>query len=127
MNGLEQLQPLISPPPIDFWPPAPGWWLLLLLLPLLGFAAWRLRRFIPVKKRPIVRAEQPLDPVRIAALAELAQMPKPYDGAPAGPGCSSSTACSNACAATTTLTARATPSMAANGWRSSTTAARRPV
>ncbi|AZZ75927.1 MULTISPECIES: DUF4381 domain-containing protein [Pseudomonas] len=84
MNGLEQLQPLISPPPIAFWPPAPGWWLLLLLLPLLGFAVWRLRRFIPLKKRPIVRAEQPLDPVRIAALAELAQMPKPYDGAPAG-------------------------------------------
>ncbi|MER2105086.1 MAG: DUF4381 domain-containing protein, partial [Pseudomonas atacamensis] len=23
MNGLDQLQPLISPPPIAFWPPAP--------------------------------------------------------------------------------------------------------
>jgi hypothetical protein len=36
------------------------------------------------QKRRIVRAEQPLDPVRLAALAELALMPKPYDGAPAG-------------------------------------------
>ncbi len=33
---------------------------------------------------PLARAEQPLDPLRIAALAELALMPKPYDGAPAG-------------------------------------------
>ncbi|MGV2837277.1 DUF4381 domain-containing protein, partial [Pseudomonas shirazensis] len=31
-----------------------------------------------------VRAELPLDPVREAALAELARLPRPYDGAPAG-------------------------------------------
>jgi len=83
MSSLDQLQPLISPPPIEFWPPAPGWWLLLLLLPLVGFGLWKARRFF-LNKRPIVRAEQPLDPVRLAALAELARMPKPYDGAPAG-------------------------------------------
>ena len=41
------------------------------------------RRFLPTR-RPVARAEQPLDPLRIAALAELALMPKPYDGAPAG-------------------------------------------
>jgi hypothetical protein len=76
MNGLEQLQPLISPPPIAFWPPAPGWWLLLLLLPALGFAAWRLRRFIPLKKRPIVpcrataRSSAHRRPCRIGANAQ---------------------------------------------------------
>ena len=83
MSSLDQLQPLISPPPVEFWPPAPGWWLLLLLVPLIGLGLWKLRHFIP-RKRPVVRAEQPLDPVRLAALAELAMMPKPYDGAPAG-------------------------------------------
>ena len=34
---------------------------------------------------PLVRAEAPLEPLRQAALAELAQLRKPYDGAPAGP------------------------------------------
>lgn len=37
MKELEQLQPLITPPAIGFWPPAPGWWLLLIMLPALGW------------------------------------------------------------------------------------------
>ncbi|MCF5179437.1 DUF4381 family protein, partial [Pseudomonas sp. PA-6-1D] len=78
MSSLDQLQPLIAPPAIGFWPPAPGWWLLLLVIPLLGWGLWWLRRFLPTR-RPVARAEQPLDPLRIAALAELALMPKPYD------------------------------------------------
>ena len=83
MSSLDQLQPLISPPPISLWPPAPGWWLLLLALALIAFGLWKARSLLP-NKRLIVRAEQPLDPVRLAALAELALLPKPYDGAPAG-------------------------------------------
>ena len=47
MSSLDQLQPLITPPPIGFWPPAPGWWLLLVVLPLLGLGLWQLRRFLP--------------------------------------------------------------------------------
>lgn len=83
MNPLAQLQPLIAPGPISAWPPAPGWWALLLILPLLGWGLWRLRRWRP-QAAPVPRAEQPLDPIRVAALAELAQLPRPYDGAPAG-------------------------------------------
>ncbi|GAB7532815.1 DUF4381 domain-containing protein [Pseudomonas sp. 3A(2025)] len=83
MNPLDQLQPLIAPAPISAWPPAPGWWLLAVLLPLAGVGLWRLRRLLRVKA-PLSRAEQPLDPLRVAALVELASLPKPYDGAPAG-------------------------------------------
>jgi hypothetical protein len=83
MNPLDQLQPLIRPAPVDWWPLAPGWWLLLLLLPVLGWGLWRLRGLLPVRSRQPL-AEQPLDQVRVAALAELAGLPKPYDGAPAG-------------------------------------------
>mgnify|MGYP000592588892 CR=1 FL=1 len=35
MNPLDQLHPLIAPAPVSLWPPAPGWWLLLAVLPLL--------------------------------------------------------------------------------------------
>ncbi|WP_068826607.1 DUF4381 domain-containing protein [Pseudomonas sp. BMS12] len=84
MNPLDQLQPTIAPPPVAWWPPAPGWWLLAVLLPLLCWALWYLRRYLP-RRRQRQLAEQPLDPLRQAALDELASLAKPYDGAPAGP------------------------------------------
>jgi hypothetical protein len=84
MNPLDQLQPLIDPPPVPWWPPAPGWWLLAVLLPLAGWGLWRLLRRWRGRRHQ-ARAEAPLEPLRQAALAELAQLRKPYDGAPAGP------------------------------------------
>ena len=83
MNPLEQLQPLIAPPAIHWWPPAPGWWLLAILCPLLAWGLWRLLGKLP-KKSQQSRANQPLDPLRQAALAELAALNKPYEQ-PAGP------------------------------------------
>jgi hypothetical protein len=82
MSALDQLQPLILPEPVGFWPPAPGWWLLLFLLPALGYGLRRARTLLP--KKASSDTVEPLDPLRQAALVELAQMPKPYDGAPAG-------------------------------------------
>lgn len=84
MSTLEQLQPLLAPPPIGLWPPAPGWWLLAVLLPTLGWVAWHWRHRWRRKAVLPVAAEQPLDPVRQGALEELARLPRPYDGAPAG-------------------------------------------
>jgi len=86
MTPLEQLQPLIEPAPISAWPPAPGWWALLALIPMLAWAAVRVYRRWARRVPPdsLAPAEQPLDPIRVEALAELARLPRPYDGAPAG-------------------------------------------
>ena len=84
MSALAQLQPLIAPPTIGLWPPAPGWWALVVLLPVLGWGLWQWHRRPPRPAPVLPRAEQPLDPVRQGALEELARLPKPYDGAPAG-------------------------------------------
>ncbi|GIZ12101.1 DUF4381 domain-containing protein [Pseudomonas sp. NCCP-436] len=84
MNPLDQLLPLIDPQPIPWWPPAPGWWLLALILPLMGWGLWRLARYWRNRPRRAPR-EQALDSLRLAALDELAQLSKPYDGAAAGP------------------------------------------
>ena len=82
MNPLDALEPLIAPAAISWWPPAPGWWYLPALLGLLGWGLWYWWR---QERRDAVETEQPLDPARQAALEELSNLPRPYDGAPAGP------------------------------------------
>lgn len=84
MNPIDQLQPLIDPVPVPWWPPAPGWWLLAVLLPLLGWGLWHLLRSWR-QRQPSSQAELALDPLRQAALDELSRLSKPYDDAPAGP------------------------------------------
>ncbi|HBX56711.1 MAG TPA: DUF4381 domain-containing protein, partial [Pseudomonas sp.] len=71
------------PAPIGWWPPAPGWWLLAVLLALLLWWLPRLLKRLPRKARSNDR-EQTLEPLRQAALNELEQLRKPYDGVPAG-------------------------------------------
>lgn len=84
MDPLADLKPLIEPAPIAWWPPAPGWWLLAILLPLLGWGLWRLRHRLPQRKARVAQSPQTvLDPQRQAALEELAGFAKPYGGAPA--------------------------------------------
>lgn len=44
--ALENLAPLRQPGPIDWWPPAPGWWLLaaVVLIALIWGGLWAVRR-----------------------------------------------------------------------------------
>jgi len=84
MSSLGQLQPLVAPPSIGAWPPAPGWWLLLAVGVVMVAAAWRLRHWRPRPAVAVAPQEHVLDPARQGALEELAQLRKPYDGAPAG-------------------------------------------
>jgi hypothetical protein len=88
MNPLARLHPLIEPAPIGAWPLAPGWWVLVLVLLALVLGVWRWRRRPVIAQLPDALpapvAEHGADPVRLEALAELALMPRPYDGAPAG-------------------------------------------
>lgn len=89
MNPLARLQPLIEPPAVGAWPLAAGWWGLAALLVAAAITAlWYWRRQPlpeePPMEVPVPAADNAVDPVRIEALAELALMPRPYDGAPAG-------------------------------------------
>lgn len=62
---LEQLAPDRAPPPLGWWPLAPGWWALLALFLLgLAMAAWLRKR----TRKPSVKRWQR------AALRELAQL-----------------------------------------------------
>jgi hypothetical protein len=66
-DPLAQLHPLREPLPVGWWPPAPGWWLLAVLLLVLALAlAWYLLR------RYRARA------YRRGALAQLARLQATY-------------------------------------------------
>src|SRR5690606_40513825 len=73
MNPLDALLPPIAPPPVSWWPPAPGWWLLALAAPLIAGGLFLLRR----RRRAPGPAR--VDPLREAALEELASLAMPYD------------------------------------------------
>ena len=83
MNLLDQLEPLIAPPAISAWPPAPGWWLLPILLAALFWGLWRLWQRRPRRQSSI--EQKLIDPLRLAALLELERLPTPQAGEPAGP------------------------------------------
>ncbi len=82
MSSLDQLEPLIAPPPISGWPPAPGWWFLAALM-LSILLLLRLRPWQGWQRHQAAETEAIIDPQRQIALDELAQLNKPYGGQPA--------------------------------------------
>jgi hypothetical protein len=83
MNPLDQLAPLIEPPPVSGWPPAPGWWVLAAVLLVAAVALRYLSVRAAKRDAAPVASETPLDPQRQIALSELASLRKPYGGQPA--------------------------------------------
>jgi hypothetical protein len=79
MSTLDGLEPLIAPPAISAWPPAPGWWFLAALL-LTGMLLLRLRPWRRRQRPEVETSDIPLEPQRQMALDELALLRKPYGG-----------------------------------------------
>lgn len=80
MIKLQELQPIILPPAISLWPPAPGWW-------LLGFAliAALLVCYLILHNSSPTQPSISSDPLRESALQQLYALDKPYHGEQAGP------------------------------------------
>ena len=64
-NPLLKLKDIHLPPPVSFWPPAPGWWILALLftLVLIFGGLWLLRRH--KRRKPITEALKMLKELQI--------------------------------------------------------------
>jgi hypothetical protein len=64
-GSLDRLHDIVTPPPVPWWPPAPGWWVVgAVVAALLGVAAWA------------ALARWRRDRYRRAALAELDRLPR---------------------------------------------------
>lgn len=76
-DPLAQLRDIHLPPPVTGWPPAPGWWLLVLagLLVLLGIFVWSRRRRRQAYRREALRSLDRLCE-RGAPLAEFCELLK---------------------------------------------------
>lgn len=80
MISIEQLQPIIMPAAISWWPLAIGWWLLIVAV-IISVVTWRY--LIRLRAQQITQPSS--DPLRDSALVELHVLVKPYGGEQAGP------------------------------------------
>lgn len=80
MISIEQLQPIILPAAISWWPLAIGWWLLIAAV-LISVITWRYLMRVRAQHMP----QPSSDPLRDSALEQLHVLVKPYGGEQAGP------------------------------------------
>lgn len=83
MISLEQLQPIILPEPISWWPLALGWWLLAGLF-LIIIVLWHVTKLRRLQQQHSSQTAT-LEPLRENALQQLHALPKPLQGEQAGP------------------------------------------
>ncbi len=84
-TSLDRLHDFVAPPPVPWWPPAPGWYYVLALLlglalvaTVRGFIRWQRNRYRREALAEFARQEKRLhDPAqRVAALAALSELLK---------------------------------------------------
>ncbi len=80
MISIEQLQPIIMPAAISWWPLAIGWWLLIVAV-IISVVTWRY--LIRVRTQQMQQPNS--DPLRHSALVQLHVLAKPCGGEQAGP------------------------------------------
>lgn len=83
MISLEQLQPIVLPEPISWWPLALGWWLLGGAL-LIALVLWQYAKHRGLQRKQL-KQTMVLDPLRESALQQLNTLAKPLGGEQAGP------------------------------------------
>jgi hypothetical protein len=66
--SLDNLRDIVAPPPVSWWPPAPGWWFLMALA--CAFGAWLVYRIWKTRRANAYRR---------AALRELGAAARPED------------------------------------------------
>jgi hypothetical protein len=81
--SLANLRDIVTPPPVPWWPPAPGWWFLLTVLGLIavlaavrGWRRWRANAYRRAALRAIGHAETAASIAEILKRAALVAFPR---------------------------------------------------
>lgn len=81
--SLENLRDIAVPPPVSWWPPAPGWWVVLATLGVVGLAlgwrawlAWKKNAYRRQALRELGRAATPQEIAEILKRTALAAFPR---------------------------------------------------
>ncbi len=81
--SLANLRDIVTPPPVPWWPPAPGWWLVLMLLALFaalmalrGWRRWRANAYRRIALRALRQADSVASVAEILKRAALMAAPR---------------------------------------------------
>jgi hypothetical protein len=76
--NLENLRDIAVPPPVPWWPPAPGWWVVMAVLVIaviiVAFHAWRLWRANAYRRAALHELQRATTPAGIAEILKRAAM-----------------------------------------------------